>query len=66
MIVTEKLKNELTKLNKELKKFGKDKCKHRCKEAEGRCDFFADAGQSFYMPSICSIENCPRLTEAVC
>ena len=51
-------------LNNRLQLFGKTKCKYRNKKAKGvtdLCDFYADAGETFYMPRTCCIKECPRL-----
>jgi hypothetical protein len=52
---------ELDILNDQLKRFGSTECEHRCKEHQGKCDYFVNAGKSFADPFICSIDNCPLL-----
>lgn len=54
---------ELDILDDKLKEFGNTECKHRRKGHPGKCDFFAGAGKSFYIPDKCSIKNCPLLDE---
>jgi hypothetical protein len=54
---------ELDILDDKLKHFGRIKCKHRSREHLGKCEFFADAGESFYRPGKCCIRDCPLLNE---
>lgn len=54
---------ELDILNDKLKRFGSTECKHRCKIYPGKCGFFADAGEAFYVADECSIKDCPLLNE---
>lgn len=60
MSTLKELQERYKQLNRDLQEFGTI-CKFRYKKGKNRCDFYKYEGRTFYMPTKCCAEECPRL-----